>query len=137
MSQIFVIRYFLNKKSSIGLIRQLHQQNVFCNCQKSKFNQNRLLSSSSNADRDESNRYLEVKNRRSAGQTSLSTDVRPLSEKIKENTKTFSYLTVILIGVGATAVMIWSICKELLSSTSPNGVYSAAFERVKEVKLYY
>lgn len=97
-----------------------------------------IRASSSGDSSQKSNRYLEVKNRRSGGeQTALGTDVRPLGEKIKENTKTFTYLTVILVGVGATIIMAWSICKELLSSNSPNNVYSAALERVKQVYHKY
>lgn len=133
MSQIYVMRCFLiNRsafKSSPGILRQIKQLNNGWSVW--RWNS---TSSTSGPGREGSNRYLEVKNRRSAAeQSAVSADVRPLGEKIKENTKTVTYLTVILLGIGVTAVMMWSIGQELLSSTSPNGVYSAAFERVKGV----
>jgi len=62
----------------------------------------------------------------------VSTDVRPLGEKIKENTKTASYTAIIIAGVGVTGLMFYAIFRELFSSTSPNNVYSEALERVKE-----
>ncbi|CAD7079640.1 unnamed protein product [Hermetia illucens] len=42
---------------------------------------------------------------KSEGHGSVSTDVRPLGEKIKENTKTASYMGVILLGVGVTEAL--------------------------------
>lgn len=59
----------------------------------------------------------------------ISTDVKPLGEKIKENTKTASYMGVILIGVGVTGIMFYAIFRELFSSNSSNSVYSRALER--------
>lgn len=60
--------------------------------------------------------------------TDVSTDVRPIGERIKENTKTVSYLSVIVLGITVTGIMFFAIFRELLSSTSPNNVYSAALE---------
>lgn len=56
----------------------------------------------------------------------VSTDVRPLGERVKENTKTASYMGVILIGVTVTGVLIFAVFRELFSSDSSNSVYSAA-----------
>jgi uncharacterized membrane protein (DUF373 family) len=44
---------------------------------------------------------------------------KPIGEKVKENVKTTSYLGVIVIGVGVTAIMFYSIFSELFSSNSP------------------
>ncbi|XP_063702841.1 mitochondrial import inner membrane translocase subunit Tim21 [Culicoides brevitarsis] len=61
----------------------------------------------------------------------LSEDVRPLGEKIKENTKTASYMGIILAGVGVTGIMFYAIFRELFSSQSPNNVYSEALDKCK------
>ncbi|GLG96853.1 hypothetical protein R5R35_004942 [Gryllus longicercus] len=50
-------------------------------------------------------------------------------EQVKENTKTASYLGVIVIGVGVTGIMFYAVLRELFSSKSPNNVYSAALSR--------
>uniref|UniRef100_A0A182WRV8 Mitochondrial import inner membrane translocase subunit Tim21 n=1 Tax=Anopheles quadriannulatus TaxID=34691 RepID=A0A182WRV8_ANOQN len=64
--------------------------------------------------------------------TDVSTDVRPIGERVKENTKTASYMGVILLGVGVTGMLFYVIFWELFSSDSPNNIYSEALERVKE-----
>uniref|UniRef100_A0A182P4K0 Mitochondrial import inner membrane translocase subunit Tim21 n=1 Tax=Anopheles epiroticus TaxID=199890 RepID=A0A182P4K0_9DIPT len=64
--------------------------------------------------------------------TDVSTDVRPIGERVKENTKTASYMGVILLGVGVTGALFYVIFWELFSSDSPNNIYSEALERVKE-----
>uniref|UniRef100_A0A2M4AXP1 Mitochondrial import inner membrane translocase subunit Tim21 n=1 Tax=Anopheles triannulatus TaxID=58253 RepID=A0A2M4AXP1_9DIPT len=64
--------------------------------------------------------------------TDVSTDVRPLGERVKENTKTASYMGVIMLGVGVTGLLFYVIFWELFSSDSPNNIYSEALERVKE-----
>ncbi|XP_067626060.1 mitochondrial import inner membrane translocase subunit Tim21 isoform X2 [Eurosta solidaginis] len=68
----------------------------------------------------------------SSERTEISTDVRPLGEKIKENTKTASYTAIILAGIGVTGVLLYAIFRELFSGTSPNNIYSNALELVKE-----
>uniref|UniRef100_A0AAG5DJJ5 Mitochondrial import inner membrane translocase subunit Tim21 n=1 Tax=Anopheles atroparvus TaxID=41427 RepID=A0AAG5DJJ5_ANOAO len=64
--------------------------------------------------------------------TDVSTDVRPIGERVKENTKTASYMGVILLGVGVTGILFYVVFWELFSSNSPNNIYSEALERVKE-----
>lgn len=73
---------------------------------------------------------------KSEGHGSVSTDVRPLGEKIKENTKTASYMGVILLGVGVTGIMFYAIFRELFSSQSPNSVYSEALEKCINVRMF-
>jgi len=46
---------------------------------------------------------------RSQDNTQVSTDVRPIGEKIKENTKTASYTAIIIAGLGVTCVMFFAI----------------------------
>lgn len=58
----------------------------------------------------------------------ISTDVKPIGERIKENTKTASYFGVIVFGVAVTGVMFFAIFRELLSSNSPNNIYSDALK---------
>lgn len=60
----------------------------------------------------------------------VSTDVRPIGEKIKENTKTASYTAIIVAGLGVTCVMFFAIFRELFSSESPNNIYADALSRV-------
>lgn len=63
----------------------------------------------------------------------VSTDVRPLGEKIKDATKTVSYTGVILVGVGVAGVIFYYVFRELFSSNSPNSIYSVALEKCKDV----
>lgn len=60
--------------------------------------------------------------------TDISTDVRPIGERIKENTKTASYFGVIIFGIGVTGVIMFVVFRELFSSSSPNNVYSDALK---------
>ncbi|XP_015108577.1 mitochondrial import inner membrane translocase subunit Tim21 [Diachasma alloeum] len=52
------------------------------------------------------------------------------AEVVKENTKSAWYVSVIIAGVGVTAVMFYAIFKELFSGKSPNSVYSKALDRI-------
>lgn len=60
--------------------------------------------------------------------TDISTDVRPIGERIKENTKTASYFGVIVGGIAVTGVIFFAVFRELFSSSSPNNVYSDALK---------
>ncbi|KAH8325933.1 hypothetical protein KR067_010419 [Drosophila pandora] len=68
----------------------------------------------------------------SNGPSQVSTDVRPIGEKIKENTKTASYTAIIVAGLGVTCVMFFAIFRELFSCESPNNIYAEALNRVIE-----
>lgn len=70
---------------------------------------------------------------RNSGGGTVSTDVRPIGEKVKEAAKTTSYLGVIVLGVGVTGIMFYAIFRELFSSNSPNAIYTEAFEKCKAV----
>lgn len=59
----------------------------------------------------------------------IDTNVKPLGEKVKETTKTASYLGIILIGVGITATLFYAVFNELFSGKSPNNVYTKAMKR--------
>lgn len=61
--------------------------------------------------------------------TELDTNVKPLGEKVKETTKTVSYLGVILIGVAVTGSLFYAVFNELFSSKSPNNVYTRAIKK--------
>ncbi|KAG7248366.1 hypothetical protein CRUP_037107, partial [Coryphaenoides rupestris] len=50
---------------------------------------------------------------------------------MKEAGKDFTYLIVILIGLGVTGGLLYAVFHELLSTSSPNTVYGKAFDRVK------
>lgn len=71
----------------------------------------------------------------SSDRTDVSTDVRPLGERIKENTKTASYLGVIAVGVVVAGGLFAAIFRELCSANSPNNVYSAALDRCVNVSV--
>ncbi|XP_032591864.1 mitochondrial import inner membrane translocase subunit Tim21 isoform X2 [Drosophila grimshawi] len=64
------------------------------------------------------------------GDSNVSTDVRPIGEKIKENTKTASYTAIILAGLGVTGIMFYAIFRELFSKESSCNIYSKALARV-------
>lgn len=68
--------------------------------------------------------------------TDVSTDVRPIGERIKENTKTASYFGVIVCGVAVTGIMFFAIFRELLSSNSPNNIYSEALKTCSNVSSH-
>ncbi|XP_026325674.1 mitochondrial import inner membrane translocase subunit Tim21 [Hyposmocoma kahamanoa] len=69
--------------------------------------------------------------RASEDRSDISTDVRPLGEKVKEATKTASYTGVILVGLGVTGIIFYYVFRELFSSNSPNSIYSEALEKCK------
>ncbi|XP_069945093.1 mitochondrial import inner membrane translocase subunit Tim21 [Cherax quadricarinatus] len=56
-------------------------------------------------------------------------DSGSFGQKAKEATRTTYYTTVVVLGVGVTGLMMYAIFKELLSSFSPQTVYSAAVEK--------
>jgi len=62
----------------------------------------------------------------------LDTEVKPLGQKVKETTKTASYLAIILGGVGICGVLVYALFNELFSSSSPNNIYSKAAKRCVE-----
>ncbi|XP_045470131.1 mitochondrial import inner membrane translocase subunit Tim21 [Harmonia axyridis] len=68
-----------------------------------------------------------VKSTDSGSQIGL--DVKPLGEKVKETTKTASYLGVILLGVAVTGSLFYAVFNELFSSKSPNNVYTKAVKK--------
>ncbi|ALC38035.1 CG7382 [Drosophila busckii] len=68
----------------------------------------------------------------SQGGSSVSTDVRPIGEKIKENTKTASYTAIILAGLGVTGIMFYAIFRELFSNESSCNIYADALKRVTD-----
>lgn len=73
----------------------------------------------------------------SSDRTDVSTDVRPLGERIKENTKTASYFGVIVFGVGVTGVIMFVVFRELFSSSSPNNIYSEALNTCINVSCWF
>lgn len=59
-------------------------------------------------------------------------EAKPLGERVKETAKTTSYLGVIVLGVGVTAIMFYAIFRELFSSNSPQAIYADAFDKCKD-----
>ncbi|XP_043959796.1 mitochondrial import inner membrane translocase subunit Tim21-like [Gambusia affinis] len=53
------------------------------------------------------------------------------AQKVKEAGRDFTYLIVVLIGLGVTGGLLYVVFQELFSSSSPNKVYSRAFDIVK------
>lgn len=64
--------------------------------------------------------------------TEIDTNVKPLGQKVKETTQTASYLGIILLGVGVTGTLFYSVFSELFSSKSPNNIYAKAAKRCIE-----
>lgn len=52
-------------------------------------------------------------------------------QKVKEAGRDFTYLLVVLIGLGVTGGLLYVLFQELFSSSSPNKVYGKAFNKVK------
>lgn len=73
----------------------------------------------------------------SSDRTEISTDVRPIGERIKENTKTASYFGVIVFGIGVTGIIMFVVFRELFSSSSPNNVYSEALKMCTNVRIVF
>ncbi|XP_076014191.1 mitochondrial import inner membrane translocase subunit Tim21 [Genypterus blacodes] len=70
------------------------------------------------------------------GQTSVSrypsgSPKASAAQKAKEVGRDFTYLIVVLIGLGVTGGLLYVVFQELFSSASPNKVYGKAFEKVK------
>lgn len=53
------------------------------------------------------------------------------SQKVKEAGRDFTYLIVVLIGLGVTGGLLYVVFQELFSSSSPNKVYGKAFDKVR------
>ncbi|XP_065356299.1 mitochondrial import inner membrane translocase subunit Tim21 [Calliphora vicina] len=123
MSQLILLRQILQKQQHLQLKTYFQQQQIKKISQCTVWHQK--------AKGTEAGQGLQL-SKSGAGRTDVSTDVRPLGEKIKETTKTASYTAIILAGVGVTAVMFWAIFRELFSSSSPNNIYSDALARVIE-----
>ncbi|KAG7488560.1 hypothetical protein MATL_G00035850 [Megalops atlanticus] len=70
------------------------------------------------------------------GQLSLSrspssTSGLSAAQKVKEAGKDFSYLIVVLIGIGVTGGLLYVVFKELFSSSSPSKIYGKALEKCR------
>ncbi|XP_054621287.1 mitochondrial import inner membrane translocase subunit Tim21-like [Dunckerocampus dactyliophorus] len=53
------------------------------------------------------------------------------ARKVKEAGRDFTYLIVVLIGLGVTGGLLYVVFQELFSSSSPNKVYGKAFDKVR------
>ncbi|XP_002713696.2 mitochondrial import inner membrane translocase subunit Tim21 [Oryctolagus cuniculus] len=53
------------------------------------------------------------------------------SQKVKEAGRDFSYLLVVLIGIGITGGLFYTIFKELFSASSPHKIYGKALEKCR------
>ncbi|XP_039291658.1 mitochondrial import inner membrane translocase subunit Tim21 [Nilaparvata lugens] len=64
--------------------------------------------------------------------------VQAVFVKVKETTKTVTYLGVILAGVGLTGLIFKTVIKGLFSKKSPNNIYSLVLERCRnDPRLQY
>ncbi|XP_068160629.1 mitochondrial import inner membrane translocase subunit Tim21 [Antennarius striatus] len=53
------------------------------------------------------------------------------AQKVKDAGRDFTYLLVILVGLGVTGGLLYVVFQELFSSSSPNKIYGKAFNKVK------
>ncbi|XP_039092342.1 mitochondrial import inner membrane translocase subunit Tim21 [Hyaena hyaena] len=53
------------------------------------------------------------------------------SQKVKEAGRDFSYLVVVLLGIGITGGLFYTIFRELFSSSSPSKIYGKALEKCR------
>lgn len=63
---------------------------------------------------------------RRQGDPALST-----AQKVKEAGKDFTYLIVVLVGIGVTGGLLYVVFKELFSSSSPSKIYGDALEKCR------
>ncbi|XP_037927688.1 mitochondrial import inner membrane translocase subunit Tim21 [Teleopsis dalmanni] len=124
MSQLKVLSRFFLSKSRFATQFWLQQQ------QKIQFSYGRQMLQQRR--KQESSEITNVQKSNAGAGSSVSNDVRPLGEKIKENTKTMSYTAIIVAGIGVTAIMFYAICRELFSSDSANNIYSDALNKAIE-----
>merc|ERR1719322_334896 len=80
--------------------------------------------STSNAIRNKNNDIAEVKN------NELQTET--IGQKAKENVKTVSYGMVIVVGVGVTCFVLYTVMKELFTGDSPTALFQMASEKCVE-----
>lgn len=53
------------------------------------------------------------------------------AQKVKDAGRDFTYLIIVLIGLGVTGGLLYVVFQELFSSSSPNKIYGKAFNKVK------
>lgn len=73
---------------------------------------------------------------RDGGQTSVSKyqsgSPKPsAAQKVKDAGRDFTYLIVVLIGLGVTGGLLYVVFQELFSTSSPNKIYGKAFDKVR------
>ncbi|XP_029935861.1 mitochondrial import inner membrane translocase subunit Tim21 [Myripristis murdjan] len=73
---------------------------------------------------------------REGGQASVSryqsgTPKPSAAQKVKDAGRDFTYLIVVLIGLGVTGGLLYVVFQELFSSSSPNKIYGKAFDKVR------
>ena len=73
---------------------------------------------------DKSKDVTEIKNNEIQTET--------LGQKAKENVKTASYGMVIVVGVGVTCIVLYTVMKELFSGDSPTALFQMASEKCVE-----
>ncbi|XP_028813071.1 mitochondrial import inner membrane translocase subunit Tim21 [Denticeps clupeoides] len=71
-----------------------------------------------------------------SGQVSISRSDRSLpgvsaTQKVKQAGRDFTYLIVVLIGLGVTGGLLYVVFQELFSSSSPSKIYGKAFDKCK------
>ncbi|XP_061121503.1 mitochondrial import inner membrane translocase subunit Tim21-like [Syngnathus typhle] len=76
-----------------------------------------------NEDRDDGHKSLY---KYQSGSSKLSA-----TRKVKKAGRDFTYLIVVLIGLGVTGGLLYVVFQELFSSSSPNKVYGKAFNKVR------
>ncbi|KAL1765975.1 mitochondrial import inner membrane translocase subunit Tim21 [Sigmodon hispidus] len=74
---------------------------------------------------EDSNKQVSI-HRNQRGETGVST-----SQKVKEAGRDFTYLIVVLFGVSITGGLLYTIFKELFSSSSPNIIYGKALGKCR------
>ncbi|XP_010883975.2 mitochondrial import inner membrane translocase subunit Tim21 [Esox lucius] len=131
---------------------QLHPQSTQFMLQLCKSTQNNVYLQKQTASKFvSSNRFIIMSNKFCAQSRSISLDTRLRSKvekkaggqvsvprqgpstahKVKEAGKDFTYLMVVLIGLGVTGGLLYVVFQELFSSSSPNKVYSKAFNKTR------
>lgn len=116
----------VNTKTSAMLLSPLHKA-ICQRCVGSQLT-NHLWLFNSNSHQFSTNQHLQSV-RKSVSKHVRSDTSGSFGQKAKEATRTTYYTAVVVLGVGVTGLMMYSVFKELLSSFSPQTVYSAAVKK--------
>ena len=116
-----IFQYPLKRKQCSGIFGMITSKSAYH--EPSKISNRKQIHSSTSHD-NRSKDVTEVKNNEIQTET--------LGQKAKENVKTASYGMVIVVGVGVTCYVLYTVLKELFTGDSPTALFQMASEKCVE-----